>query len=331
MSSSHVDPKTSPHKLSHINEPPANKLLCAQKVCKTFPAPAGKSVRVLQDISCALYRNQTLGVIGESGCGKSTLAKLFMRIEEPTSGKLYFADALYKTIPLAKFRPKIQMIFQDSYSSLNPRKKIIHSVAEPLYVNSDLSKDECLQKAQQILEQVGLTSEYWYRYPHMFSGGQRQRIGIARAVIIKPEIVVCDEPVSALDISVQAQIINLLLEVKRKYHLSYFFISHDLAVVSHFSDFIMVMYMGKIMEYGRVDAVFSSPKHPYTHLMLDSLTHNKRSRMIPAFHLPEIPSPYDPPKGCVFHTRCPIAKSECRHETPHLREVAGRKVACHLV
>lgn len=289
-----------------------------------------RQITVLDKVSCQLARQQTLGIIGESGCGKSTLAKIFMQIEPASSGELLIDGQPYHQLSLADFRPKIQMIFQDCYSSLNPRKKALQIVAEPLIVAGKYSKEECLVRAQDTLTQVGLSREYWHRYPHMFSGGQRQRIGIARAIITKPKIVICDEPVSALDISVQAQIINLLLELQENYQLSYLVISHDLAVVSHIANTILVMYFGKVVEYGQVEEIFNRPQHPYSKALLYSTLTIGRQKNRPVLS-GDIPSLYDPPAGCVFHSRCPLVQDICRQQVPELRPVQGRQVACHLL
>lgn len=289
-----------------------------------------RQLTVLDGISCQLARQQTLGIIGESGCGKSTLAKIFMQIEPASAGELLIDGQPYHQLSLTDFRPKIQMIFQDCYSSLNPRKKALQIVAEPLIVAGKYSKEECFVRAQDTLVQVGLSREYWHRYPHMFSGGQRQRIGIARAIITRPQIVICDEPVSALDISVQAQIINLLLELQENYQLSYLVISHDLAVVSHIANTILVMYFGKVVEYGQVEEIFNRPQHPYSKALLDSTLTIGRQKNQPVLS-GDIPSLYDPPSGCVFHSRCPLVQDICRQQVPELRVVQGRQVACHLL
>lgn len=294
-------------------------------------ARRSKAITVVNDVSFTLARQRTLGIIGESGCGKSTIAKMLMQIEKLNAGELFMNAKPYAEIDKTEFINSIQMIFQDCYGSLNPRRKAIDIVAEPLLVNSNLSPHECQQRAQEVLTQVGLTSVYWHRFPHMFSGGQRQRIGIARAIITRPQIVICDEPVSALDISVQAQIINLLMKLQQEYQLSYILISHDLAVVNHISDDILVMYFGKIAEYGRATEIFTKPRHPYTQALLNSTARiSPEDKPKPPALRGEIPSPFDPPRGCAFHTRCPLAQPLCRAQVPALRNLNGTQVACHF-
>ena len=307
-------------------------LLDARHLVKRYAhARRGKEITVVNDVSFTLARQRTLGIIGESGCGKSTIAKILMQIERPNAGELYLHTKPYAEIDKTEFRHSIQMIFQDCYSSLNPRRQAIDIVAEPLLVNSKLSTQECRQRAQEVLTQVGLTSVYWYRYPHMFSGGQRQRVGIARAIITRPQIVICDEPVSALDISVQAQIINLLMTLQQDYQLSYILIAHDLAVVNHISDDILVMYFGKIAEYGRATQIFTKPRHPYTQALLASTARiSPEDKPKPPALRGEIPSPFDPPRGCAFHTRCPRVQQLCREQVPELRNIDDTRVACHF-
>ncbi len=314
---------------------PANidsALLAAQHLVKRYAhVHRGKEITVVNDVSFTLARQRTLGIIGESGCGKSTIAKILMQIEKPNAGELYMNAKPYAAIDKTEFRHSIQMIFQDCYSSLNPRRKAIDIVAEPLLVNSNLSPQECRQRAQEVLTQVGLTSVYWHRYPHMFSGGQRQRIGIARAIITRPQIVICDEPVSALDISVQAQIINLLMTLQQDYQLSYILISHDLAVVNHISDDILVMYFGTVAEYGSATKIFAKPRHPYTQALFNSTARiSTEAKPKPPALRGEIPSPFDPPRGCVFHTRCPRVQQICREQVPELRNLNDTRVACHF-
>jgi dipeptide transport system ATP-binding protein len=297
-----------------------------------FSKPAG--LRAVDGASFTLEKGKTLAVVGESGCGKSTLARMITMIEPPTSGELTIAGSRVdgaSVQTLRALRPKVQMVFQNPYGSLNPRQKIGTILEEPLAVNTALDKTQRSEKARAMMTAVGLRPEHYDRYPHMFSGGQRQRIAIARALMLEPELVVLDEPVSALDISIQAQVLNLLAELQSKFNLAYLFISHDLTVVRHIADEVMVMYLGKVVEHGPVDAVFSAPLHPYTRALLsatpiaDPLAKRNRTAL-----KGEIPSPLNPPTGCPFHPRCPIAIAECTSRVPIQREVHNRIVACHL-
>ena len=297
-----------------------------------FSKPA--SLHAVDGASFTLEKGKTLAVVGESGCGKSTLARMITMIEPPTSGELTIAGSRVdgaSAQTLRALRPKVQMVFQNPYGSLNPRQKIGTILEEPLAVNTALGKTQRSEKARAMMTAVGLRPEHYDRYPHMFSGGQRQRIAIARALMLEPELVVLDEPVSALDISIQAQVLNLLAELQSKFNLAYLFISHDLTVVRHIADEVMVMYLGKVVEHGPVDAVFSAPLHPYTRALLsatpiaDPLAKRNRTAL-----KGEIPSPLNPPTGCPFHPRCPIAIAECTSRVPIQREIHNRIVACHL-
>ena len=283
--------------------------------------------------SFTLERGKTLAVVGESGCGKSTLARLVTMIEQPNSGSLNIlgqevvgADAQ----TLRALRSKVQIVFQNPYGSLNPRQKIGAVLEEPLLVNTPLTASERQDKARTMLESVGLRPEHYDRYPHMFSGGQRQRIAIARALMLDPEILVLDEPVSALDISIQAQVLNLLADLQERLHLAYLFISHDLSVVKHIADDVMIMYLGRVVEQGPRDVVFSDPKHPYTKALLSATPTpdptKKRQRIVLKG---ELPSPLNPPSGCTFHPRCPIAFEKCIQVSPSLELVGATKVSCH--
>jgi dipeptide transport system ATP-binding protein len=297
-----------------------------------FSKPA--SLHAVDGASFTLEKGKTLAVVGESGCGKSTLARMITMIEPPTSGELTIAGSRVdgaSAQTLRALRPKVQMVFQNPYGSLNPRQKIGTILEEPLAVNTALDKTQRSEKARAMMTAVGLRPEHYDRYPHMFSGGQRQRIAIARALMLEPELVVLDEPVSALDISIQAQVLNLLAELQSEFNLAYLFISHDLTVVRHIADEVMVMYLGKVVEHGPVDAVFSAPLHPYTRALLsatpiaDPLAKRNRTAL-----KGEIPSPLNPPTGCPFHPRCPIAVAECASRIPIQREIHNRIVACHL-
>lgn len=287
-----------------------------------------KYVKALDGLDFSVPANKTLGIVGESGCGKSTLAKQLMSLESTTEGTIVFEGVDSKDLDSKKKHSLIQMIFQDPYSSLNPRKKAWELIAEPLMINSELTKSECFDKAITLMKQVGLRPETAHRYPHMFSGGQRQRIGVARALILNPKIIICDEPVSALDVSIQAQVLNLLMELQDGLQLTYLFISHDLHVVKHISDFILVMYLGKIVEYGPRDEVFNNAKHPYTKALIDSSPSLMDAKSDRQPIQGELPSPMNPPPGCAFHKRCPMATERCKTEVPQLREIENRQVAC---
>ena len=295
------------------------------------PFKALKHVKALDGVSFSVPEKKTLGIVGESGCGKSTLAKTLMRLEEATDGSVRLSGHEAKTMNAKDFHQAIQMIFQDPYNSLNPRKKAWQLIAEPLFINTELSKEECFKIATETMKKVGLRPELAHRYPHMFSGGQRQRIGIARALVMQPKVMILDEPVSALDVSIQAQVLNLLMELQDSLNLTYLFISHDLHVVKHISDEILVMYLGKIVEYGARDKVFDDPKHPYTKALVASSPSILKAANQDAAIQGELPSPLNPPSGCAFHKRCPIATSRCSVETPVLAEKEGRLVACFEV
>jgi dipeptide transport system ATP-binding protein len=293
-------------------------------------------VKAVDGISFELEKGKTLAVVGESGCGKSTLGRMLTMIETPTSGSLKFHEDDLLALSSEKqksLRQKIQIIFQNPYGSLNPRKKIGAILEEPLVINSSISKAERKEKAMAMMAKVGLKPEHYDRYPHMFSGGQRQRIAIARGLMLDPEIIVADEPVSALDVSVQAQVLNLMMDLQQEFGLSYVFISHDLSVVEHIADDVMVMYLGKVVEQGRSEQIFASPKHPYTQALLSStpqLSPDKRRVRIKLEG--ELPSPLNPPSGCAFHGRCQYANNRCRNETPALTMGQdGHLVACHAV
>jgi dipeptide transport system ATP-binding protein len=320
-----------------------NPILETRELRKHFPIrklfQPERTVKALDGVSLSLQEGKTLAVVGESGCGKSTLAKVLLGIEPRTSGdyKLLGQDA--GQMDPVEFRKTIQMIFQDPYSSLNPRKRAWEIISEPWRINLRASTEECRAKALEVMAQVGLRSDFADRYPHMFSGGQRQRIGIARALVMKPKVLICDEPVSALDVSIQAQVLNLLLELQTEFKLSYLFISHDLSVVRHIADEVAVMYLGKVVEHGRRDHIFGRPVHPYTQALLGS-TPNLRAAIAAGGDAAarrkrvvlqgEPPSPLNPPSGCAFHPRCAYAEERCRIEAPVQRPVLGRMTACHL-
>ncbi|MPR06624.1 dipeptide ABC transporter ATP-binding protein [Microvirga tunisiensis] len=283
-------------------------------------------------ISFAIEPGKTLAVVGESGCGKSTLARMVTLIEKPTEGSLSLdgIDAVHPPSNYAReLRRMVQLVFQNPYGSLNPRKKVGTILEEPLAINTKLSSSERTERARAMMAKVGLRPEHYNRYPHMFSGGQRQRIAIARALMLSPKLVVADEPVSALDVSIQAQVLNLLADLQQEMGLAYLFISHDLGVVRHIAHDVLVMYLGHAVEHGPKDRIYARPLHPYTQALLSStpgITGVKRKRIVLKG---ELPSPLNPPKGCVFSTRCPYVTERCKVERPQLRELDGRQVACH--
>jgi oligopeptide transport system ATP-binding protein len=298
--------------------------------------PAQDFVRAVDDVSFSIAPGETLGLVGESGCGKTTLGRAIVRLVEPTSGSVSLEGTDITKLDgsaLRAQRRKLQMIFQDPYGSLNPRMTVEDIVGEALDIHGLAENKSARQKRiAELLKAVGLDAAYAQRYPHEFSGGQRQRIGIARALAVEPKLIVCDEPVSALDVSVQAQIINLLQDLQQQRGIAYLFIAHDLAVVEHISRRVMVMYLGKVVELAEAKAIIRAPKHPYTQALISAVPvvdpDSKRQRII----LPgDVPSPIHPPPGCPFHPRCPIAVEQCRVEIPPLREIsAGHFAACHL-
>lgn len=289
-------------------------------------------VRALDGASFQLEAGKTLAVVGESGCGKSTLARLITMIERPTSGQLTISGVDIGTADketLRKMRSEVQIVFQDPYSSLNPRQKIGDILEEPLVINTRMPAQERYQRAIEMMGRVGLRPEHYHRYPHMFSGGQRQRIAIARALMLRPKILILDEPVSALDVSIQAQVLNILSDLQKEFGLAYLFISHGLSVVKYMADDVMVMYLGRPVEYGPRDAIFNAPQHPYTRALLSATPvadpEWKKERIVLTG---ELPSPINPPPGCTFNPRCPLAKPECSAGIPPLESKSGRQVAC---
>jgi len=319
-------------------------LLQVRDLVKHFPIGGGMFtkpvgvVRAIDGVSFSIRRGETLGLVGESGCGKTTTGRCILQLERPTGGSIIFEGIDMVTLDAAELRAvrrRMQVIFQDPYSSLNPRMTIGQILAEPLKVHG-IRRDEGERelRVRELLTQVGLLPQHAKRYPHQLSGGQRQRVGIARALAMEPSLIVCDEPVSALDVSIQAQIINLLEELQARLGLTYLFIAHDLSVVRHISDRVAVMYLGKIVELADRKAIYEEPLHPYTRALLsavpipDPKIEAKRERTVLRG---EVPSPLNPPSGCVFHPRCPIAVDRCSAEVPPLREIrSGHWAACHL-
>ena len=295
-----------------------------------------QAVHAVSDESLEIYKGETLSLVGESGCGKSTLGRMMMRLIEPTGGEILFEGqdiTACSEREMNQVYQKIQMIFQDPYASLNPRMKVRQLIAEPLVTHKVYgTKEETEKRVKELMHMVGIRPELIDRYPHQFSGGQRQRIGIARALALNPKLMVCDEPVSALDVSIQSQILNLLKDLQQEFNLTYLFISHDLGVVHYISDRICVMFLGKVCEIGDTDEIYENPLHPYTRFLLQAVPSmdpekgQKRGQILTG----EIPSAVNPPSGCRFRTRCPYAKPLCAEEEPKLRSFGNRKAACHF-
>ena len=320
---------------------PTTTVLEVRDLKKHFPVRRGffgrqiGTVRAVDGITFALRSGETLGLVGESGCGKSTTGKMISKLIEPTAGQIYLNGERIEGLSrraMRRRRRRLQVVFQDPYSSLNPRMRAKDIVAEPLRNFERLARTEVDRRVAELFEQVGLRLDQMVRFPHEFSGGQRQRLVIARALALKPEVIVCDEPVSALDVSVQAQVINLLADLQRNFGVAYVFIAHDLAVVEHISHRVAVMYLGRIVELGDKRSVFANPQHPYTEALLSAVPVPEPAAISQRIVLQgDVPSPINPPAGCHFHTRCPYAMARCRQEAPLMRQLQpGHFAACHL-
>lgn len=322
-----------------------HELLKVEGLKQHFPIKGGmlgrtvNHVKAVDGISFEVYEGETVSIVGESGCGKSTTGRAILRLEDPTEGKVFFAGEDITSLSNKQMRSKrkdLQIIFQDPYASINPRQTVAGILIEAMAIQNSVPANKRRERVLELLDIVGLNKQQADRYPHEFSGGQRQRIGIARALAVDPKLIICDEAVSALDVSIQAQVLNLLEELQEKFKLTYLFISHDLGVVRHISDRVIVMYLGKIVEIGERNEIFDTPKHPYTQALLSAIpvpdpTHEKQ-------HIPlkgDVPSPIDPPTGCRFHTRCPFAQDKCREEEPALNTYnkmeETHQAACHFV
>ena len=309
-------------------------MLSAKHIVKQFPASHGRTLTACNDINLNVYKGKTLGIVGESGCGKSTFVRMVISLDKPTSGEILYhgknlADLSKKETWLN--RQNMQMVFQDPYGSLNPRMKVQDLIGEPLLIHTNMSAGERLKKVHELLGTVGLSPSHGERYPHEFSGGQRQRIGIARALTVQPKLIIADEPVSALDVSIQAQVLNLLQQLQKDFNLTYLFISHDLSVVEMISDRIGVMYLGTIVETAPKKELYANPRHPYTRALLSAVPipdpEVKKERITLKG---DLPSPSNPPSGCLFHTRCPHCTEKCKTQVPTPVEIApGHIVKCH--
>ena len=345
MSPTKTASKTAASKKAAPKKKGAEVLLSVQNLVKHFPIRRGiivqrqvGAVHAVDDVSFDIHKGETLGLVGESGCGKSTTGRTILQLYRPTAGAVYFGDENLvdmKGEDLRRMRRKMQMIFQDPYASLNPRMTVGEIIGEPLIIHNVAKGREVEERVEHLLELVGLNPAFSNRYPHEFSGGQRQRIGVARALALQPELIVCDEPISALDVSIQAQVVNLLEDLQKQFGLTYLFIAHDLSMVRHISDRVAVMYLGNVVELAERNELYTSPLHPYTQALLsavpipDPQVEEKRRRIILQG---DVPSPVDPPSGCRFRTRCPLADTICAEQKPEWREVKpGHFVACHKV
>lgn len=324
---------------------PKDKILAETvNLVKEFELPSGgffarnkQFVHATSNVNIQITEGETFALVGESGCGKSTLGRLILNLINPTSGHVEFEGVNInelKSEEMREMRTKMQIIFQDPYASINPRMNIYNIISEPLLTHKVCkTKEETKEKVIGLMKKVGIRPEFINRYPHQFSGGQRQRIGIARALALNPKLIVCDEPVSALDVSIQSQILNLLYDLQYEFHLTYLFISHDLSVVRYLSDRVCVMFLGKVCEIGNTEDIFTNPLHPYTKFLIDAVPkpdpflRGENKKLLQG----EIPSPVNPPSGCRFHTRCPYAKDICKSEEPVIKNIEDRTVACHMV
>jgi peptide/nickel transport system ATP-binding protein len=337
------DRATGPDLPSESSERPV--LLEVRNLKKYFPIQRGLlrrvvgHVKAVDGVSFSIREGETLGLVGESGSGKTTTGRLILRAGEPTSGQVLFRHdgQMVDLTPLSRrelkpYRKELQVIFQDPFSSLDPRMSVFDIVSEPLTIHRAAKGSELKTRVRELLQLVGLRAQHMNRYPHAFSGGQRQRIGIARALALRPKLIVCDEPVSALDVSIQAQVLNLLKDLQNEFHLAYLFIAHDLSVVEHISDRVAVMYLGKIVELAPAEQMYRDPKHPYTEALLSAIPKNSPRQHKQRIVLPgDVPNPANPPPGCAFHTRCRYAQDICKVETPPLRVVGdGHVAACHF-
>ena len=309
-------------------------LLSVQNLSKTYPGAKGSLVRAVSDVSLTLAAGEVLGIVGESGCGKSTLGRAILRLIEPSGGQILFGGRDVMALSghdLKAARRDMQIVFQDPFGSLNPRHRVGHLIAEPLIVHGIGDRAARDARVAELLDLVGLPADAARRFPHEFSGGQRQRIAIARALALNPRMIVADEAVSALDVSIQSQIINLIADLRRRFGLSILFISHDLSVIRHVSDRIAVMYLGRIVETGPAEAIMEAPQHPYTRALLSAIPRAGQTRQGRTVLHGEVPDPSNPPAGCAFHTRCPQAQAICRSARPELTPIAAQEAACHLL
>lgn len=312
----------------------------ANSLVKNFEAGGtfGKKsiVQAVSNVSFKIYEGETFSLVGESGCGKSTLGRLLLNLIESTSGNVTFDGTNINSInknEMRELRKKMQIIFQDPYASLNPRMSVYQIISEPLVTHKMYNtREETEEKVKELMDKVGIRKEFINRYPHQFSGGQRQRIGIARALALNPKLIVCDEPVSALDVSIQSQILNLLHDLQEEFNLTYLFISHDLSVVRYISDRVCVMFLGKICEIGSSEEIYENPLHPYTKFLIEAVPKPdpKLRREDKQILTGEIPSPVNPPSGCRFHTRCPYTKTICKEQEPEMKSIGNRYIACHF-